>query len=334
MRSAVKIFIFVLIFIFAQTVKAEWVRQESNTLSWLYDIHFVNENTGWIVGSNGEFLKTVNGGKTWERQRKFTDNNLKGVYFSDEKNGWLLCERNIYGLGTDSPSYLLKTTDGGINWQRVDFVGSKQRRRITNIFFSSNNFGLALGESGAVFAMEDGKSDWNLKPPPVRYLLVDGVFTDDFHGTIVGGGGTILFTEDAGVSWKPASVWGRSETKLNSVFYLNNYIGWAVGDEGKIFQTVSSGKRWRLQKSNVSKNLNDVVFINTAEGWAVGDEGTILHTTTAGNVWKQMETKTQHKLEKVFFVGNKGWAIGFGGTILFCEAGNSSQSKRPKLKNR
>lgn len=333
MRSAVKTFVLILFFAFAQTASAEWTRQESNTLSWLYDIHFIDENKGWIVGSSGEFLQTTNGGESWEKQIKFTGDNIKGVYFADEKNGWLLCERDIYSLGADSPSYLLRTRDGGVNWEKLDFVGSKQRRRITNIFFSGNNFGLAIGESGALFAMEDDKSDWTLKPSPVRYLLADGFFTDEFHGTIVGGGGTILFTEDAGASWKKASVWGKAETKLNSVFYLNKYAGWAVGEEGKIFQTVSGGKRWRLQNSTVTKELNGIFFINTAEGWTVGDEGTILHTTTAGNVWKQMETKTKHNLEKVFFVGNKGWAVGFGGTILFYEVGTDSRSKRPILKN-
>lgn len=335
MKSLAKISLLLCVFLFTQTtISAEWVKKESNTLSWLYDIHFLDENKGWIVGSNGEFLKTENGGKTWSSPVKFTGDNIKKVYFSDEKTGWLLCERNIYSLGSLSPSYLLKTTDGGDTWKELDFVGNKQRRRVTNIFFSKNNFGLAVGESGALFAMEDGESDWRLKPSPVRYLLADGTFTDEFNGTIVGGGGTILVTEDAGASWKPARIWGKSATKLNSVFYLNKYTGWAVGAEGEVFQTVSGGKRWRRQNSTVSKDLNDIFFVNTAEGWAVGDDGIILHTTTAGNVWKKVETKTNHKLEKVFFAGGKGWVVGFGGTILTYESKQDYQTRRPKLKNR
>ena len=108
--------------------------------------------------------------------------------------------------------------------------------------------------------MEDNKSDWTLKPSPVRYLLVDGVFTDDFSGTIVGGGGTILFTEDAGASWKPAIIWGKAETKLNSVFYLNQKTGWAVGAEGKIYQTINGGKRWRIQNSTSNKESKRYLF--------------------------------------------------------------------------
>ena len=73
---------------------------------------------------------------------------------------------------------------------------------------------------------------------------------------------------------------------------------------------------WREQKSGVTKDLSDVFFANTAEGWAVGVDGTILHTKTAGNVWNLEAAVGKPKLEKILFVGKKGFAVGFGGTIL------------------
>jgi photosystem II stability/assembly factor-like uncharacterized protein len=63
----------------------------------------------------------------------------------------------------------------------------------------------------------------------------------------------------------------------------------------------------------------------------------ILHTATAGNVWKISEQKVKHKLEKIHFVGKKGWAVGFGGTILFYEEGaakNKESLTPPTLKTR
>jgi len=62
--------------------------------------------------------------------------------------------------------------------------------------------------------------------------------------------------------------------------------------------------------------LFDVFFKNATEGWAIGDEGTILHTQTGGNVWIAEETGVKHRLEKILFAGKKGFAAGFGGTIL------------------
>lgn len=326
-----KILILTLILISFENVKAEWVKQNSNTFAWFRDVYFLNEKIGWIAGSGGTFLTTIDGGKNWTKKKSFTEDNIRQVYFTDEQNGWLLCERDIFSLGASSPSYILKTADGGVSWKHVEFSGN-QRKRITKIFFTKSGLGLAIGEGGAFFAMQEDGKPWKSAPSPARYLLFDGTFTDEMNGVIVGAGASILYTENAGLSWSKASVFGNSEAKLNSVFFLNQKNGWTVGSRGKIFQTINGGKVWREQKSNVVKDLTDVFFNNSAEGWAVGDEGTILYTATAGNVWTPVNLPSRHKLERVFFVGQKGFAVGFGGTILSYEKNSSAALLPPQLR--
>lgn len=65
MRFISKIFILLLILASFQIAKAEWVKRDVNTLSWLRAIYFVDSNTGWIGGSRGTFLTTTDSGKTW-----------------------------------------------------------------------------------------------------------------------------------------------------------------------------------------------------------------------------------------------------------------------------
>lgn len=315
MFSVKKILISLLCFVCFQTANAGWVKQNSGTLAWLHSIYFVNENKGWIAGSNGTLLTTENGGETWKQKEKFTGDNILEVYFSDLQNGWVLCEQSVYNLGNSaSASYLMKTSDGGANWTKINFT--EGRERITQIFFSKNGNGFAVGEAGTFLMMTDDQKTWKKSSLPVRYLMLDGKFTDNLHGYLVGGGGAILFTDDGGTTWNPAAVDGNSNVKLNSVFFVNQKVGWTVGGQGKVFFTNNGGKLWHEQNSNISENLSDIFFINTAEGWTVGGDGTILHTTTAGNLWNAEETNVRHKLEKVFFIGQKGFAVGFGGTIL------------------
>lgn len=332
-----KIFLLlILVFVCLHTAKADWTKQNSNTLAWLRDVYFLNEQTGWIVGSSGTYLVTHNGGKIWTKEKNFTEDTIRQVYFTDEQTGWLLCERDPFALGANAPSYLLRTTNGGINWERIEF-NDNQRKRIAKIFFTKNGMALAIGEGGALYAMTDDNKIWKRIPSPSKYLMFDGIFTDDLNGVIVGAAGSIFFTEDGGLSWNKASIFGESDSKINSVFFINQKNGWTVGGNGKIYQTVNGGKTWREQKTTVAKDLTGVFFNSTSEGWAVGDEGTILFTNTAGNVWTSVKSNAKHKLERIFFVGKKGWAVGFGGTILSYDEDNKNANSSvlpPKLKIR
>ena len=329
MKSVKKFTVLLLLFACFQTARADWTKQKSNTLAWLHDVYFLNEQTGWIVGSSGTFLATKDGGTKWTQNKHFNNDTIRQVYFTDEQNGWLLCERDLFALGKNSPSYLLKTADGGVTWEQIELV-NPQRKRLTKIFFNKYDSGTAIGETGAFFAMSADKKIWKQQPSPARYLLFDGLFTDDWNGVVVGAGGAVFYTENAGLSWSKADVLGEANVRFNAVFFINQKTGWTVGAAGKIYQTFNGGKVWREQKSNVAKDLNSVFFRNTAEGWAVGSEGTMLHTTTAGNVWTTADLNVKHNLEKVVFAGKKGWAVGFGGTVLsYVDKDESGDSASP-----
>jgi photosystem II stability/assembly factor-like uncharacterized protein len=297
-----------------QTARAEWVKQNANTLAWLHDIYFFDETRGFIAGSGGAFLETKDGGKSWTKRKNFTADKILQIHFSDDYTGWLLCERDIFSRGAKAVSYLMKTTDGGETWERAEFKDAG-RARIARIFFNAQGRGFAIGESGAFFELRDD-GNWERSASTIRYLLLDGAFFDSARGAMVGGGGTAYFTEDAGANWIQANLAGTSAAKLNALYFADRKNGWTVGTGGKILQTASGGKTWREQNSGVTKDLFDVFFKNASEGWAVGDEGVILRTNTGGNVWVAEQTGTKHKLEKVLFVGGKGFAVGFGGTIL------------------
>jgi len=115
-----KISIVLILLVSFQAVQAGWVRQNANTLAWLHDIHFFDENRGLIAGGGGTFLETADGGKSWTKRKNFTADKILQIYFSDGYTGWLLCERDIFGRGVKSVSYLMKTTDGGENWEPVE----------------------------------------------------------------------------------------------------------------------------------------------------------------------------------------------------------------------
>jgi photosystem II stability/assembly factor-like uncharacterized protein len=70
-------------------------------------------------------------------------------------------------------------------------------------------------------------------PPNTRSTLLNVDFVSDNNGWAVGRGGTILRTEDAGVTW----VEQETGTKLNLYgLHFAKKVGWAVGAGGVLLR--------------------------------------------------------------------------------------------------
>src|SRR5258706_5010949 len=53
--------------------QTRWTRQATGTLAWLHAVFFIDQNRGWVVGSKGALLATVDGGKSWQIRPKPTE---------------------------------------------------------------------------------------------------------------------------------------------------------------------------------------------------------------------------------------------------------------------
>ena len=307
------------------SAQGRWIRKNSETLSWLQSVFFLDQNRGWIVGSRGTFMATSDGGKTWKALPSPTNDILRDIYFTDDLNGWLVCERNVYELKSkdDPRTYLMQTTDGGDQWQRVNVTGKDVDLRLARAVFSRNGRGWAFGEGGAVYAMRDPNTTWVRLNPPTRNVLLGGTFIDDDRGWIVGAGATILQTSDGGETWHRSRLVNAAGVRFTAASFVDNRLGWAVGHAGAIFRTTNGGRTWQQLNSGVTADLNDVKFIDANEGWAAGSQGTIVHTSDGGVHWEVESTGTEHPIERLFFTSRShGWAVGFGGTLIeFVRAG-------------
>ena len=68
---------------------AQWYSQTSGTYQNLRSVYFTDNLNGWIVGSNGVMLHTINGGTNWDMQISSEDENLTDVFFIDSIHGWI-----------------------------------------------------------------------------------------------------------------------------------------------------------------------------------------------------------------------------------------------------
>lgn len=124
----------------------------------------------------------------------------------------------------------------------------------------------------------------------------------------------ILKTIDGGETWTQVTIDNMYRTR--SSFFVDDQIGYAVGEIGTINKTTDGGDTWELQSWG-AYILNSIFFIDEYTGWAVANSGTILHTNDGGMKWEEQESPYNQGLTSVYFTDkNNGMAVGPNGVVL------------------
>ncbi len=108
-----------------------------------------------------------------------------------------------------------------------------------------------------------------------------------------------------------------SDTRLNSVYFLNTYTGWIVDYNGMIMKTVDGGTIWKTQTTMQYNNLASVFFINDSIGWVSGGywsnniSGVLYKTTDGGLNWfSQINYYESFLIANLYFINEQtGWAV-------------------------
>ncbi|MCP9492848.1 MAG: YCF48-related protein [Pyrinomonadaceae bacterium MAG19_C2-C3] len=318
----------------AKTNAAVWRRQPSGSFAWFHAAYFSDSRNGWAAGANGTLFKTTDGGESWRKAALPTMDDVRDVLFFDRDTGWLVCNRSEFNLKTsrDARGYLLKTTDGGESWRRIEITNVNANVRLTRLMFSDASNGIALGESGTLFRTADGGATWQRESVSTKQILIDAAFVAPAHSWFLGIGGYLMRSSDGGATWREQNITSNiADVRLRAVSFPDVMHGWTVGDGGQILHTDNGGKTWQTQVAPTKNNLTDVHFINAREGFAVGELGTTIHTTDGGASWRTIPSGASQRLERLFFLRDattsgqmRAWAIGFGGTIITLDAGDLS----------
>lgn len=137
---------------------------------------------------------------------------------------------------------------------------------------------------------------------------------------LVGGINGIWKSTNSGINWESVLT-GQT---INSLFFLDNNIGYAAGDTGKIYKTTNSGTNWLQQPSSTGLNLHSINFYNLSAGYCVGQSGIILRTTNTGVSWYSNNNPLSQDLNSVLMMtnGNTAFAVGSNSTEIFTATGN------------
>lgn len=106
----------------------------------------------------------------------------------------------------------------------------------------------------------------------------------------VGDHGIVLLSDDGGASYRQAKSVPTRAT-LNSVVFVDEKEGWAVGHWGVVLHTGDGGDTWSLQRSDftVDQPLFTVWFRDRQTGFAAGLWSLMLSTQDGGKTWNQVK---------------------------------------------
>ena len=313
--------------------------QESGTAVLLQAISAVNARVVWASGHRGTWVRTIDGGATWENGRVAGADTLqfRDVQAISADVAYLMA------AGNGELSRIYRTADGGRTWTL------QHLNREPDVFFDCMTFWDA--RTGIVFSdavrgdhyilrTVDGGATWNRVPvgqlPPA--LPNEGSFAasgtcsagsgrrDGWIGTGNASPARVLRTADAGATWTvdTTPIVSGPSAGIASIIFRDSLDGMALGGEidkpaargDYVAITRDGGRRWErggsMSFAGAIYGAAWIPDVSPRAAVAVGPGGAAL-TIDHGRTWSSIDTVAYWSVG--FASPREGWAVGPRGRI-------------------
>jgi photosystem II stability/assembly factor-like uncharacterized protein len=295
------------------------------------DIQIFDRNTIYIGGqyydskkiSRSDFIKTIDGGKTWKQISEPQNDFYCGfstIEFIDKKNGWAT---GVYGK-------FYKTTDGGNSWAEILNLRELVVKPAKYIYwdlelFALDKNNLILFIRGLQFESKDGGYNWIEKTQTITEKFDVSILGNDTF-IICGDDGLIKKSTDRGNYFESclSSILDRFDFHFSSVSSFDRYHVYAVttiNETSYILSSDDGGWNWKEQQLDGLNGISFVYFKDKTTGW-ISNESNTYKTENGGKSWSDSEIPG---LKKVKFINNNnGYSLGNDGNLYETKTGGKS----------
>ncbi|MGA2060196.1 MAG: YCF48-related protein [Thermoguttaceae bacterium] len=273
----------------------QWRLQPCGVNCSLQSVCFLTRKIGYAAGGSaqpyshtgaGVLLATRDGGQTWTGNPRLMLPALKKILFIDPDHGWAIgFPSAMYGSG------VFTSDDGGRSWRPL--FGSGGSAWLTGDFISPTAGALAGCYAAAATAGRGGIESFCINDSGLQNLRQLRL-VPPLYGWLVGDGGLVLLTGNAGAAWRAPS--GNFPAHAARYFdfaalAVRGPKAWIAGTPGtRVFFTPDAGTSWTSFSTGVSTPLAAMTFLDDEHGWAVGSLGTILATGDGGRTWQRQRS--------------------------------------------
>jgi ELWxxDGT repeat protein len=274
-----------------------------------YSAWFTDVNTGFICGSSGTLLHTIDGGNTWQTIT------IAAVGSNTPFNNITFISPAV-GYMTSSVGDVLQTKDGGNTWARISTLQSDGG--IDRIYFRDSNNGYALAgfNSANLYTTADGGITWNLQtvgPAGVFTGLAFNSGAANFclvgHASGLGTTaqqGSVIYTGNGTGTWAQQCYFGSNDYVGGNLFA--NGTGYVFGASS--LKTTDGGNTWKPLNISVPypETVTTGVFLNASTGFYT-DYHDVYKSIDGGNTWalKNSDQNTVIQTPLVFYNTSLGF---------------------------
>ncbi|MCH2360276.1 MAG: YCF48-related protein [Pirellulales bacterium] len=224
-----------------------WQRVDDGTLPSLNQIRMMSFDQGWAIGhgsplhASGVF-RTRDGGKTWITVGGSTSTSWTAMGFSRSK-------------------VILGGVTGRLGSVETDLVKTNllppRPSSVNQIEMLSETEGWLVGDDGLLLQTRTAGAAWS----QLASGVLPNVF-ESFHWNAIAQvgstiwiagnpGSVILKSSDAGASWQP--MYTQSTIPIRAMTFVDEQLGFAVGDLGRILASSDGGRTWRTMRSGANR---------------------------------------------------------------------------------
>ncbi len=184
-----------------------WTKEEFPSGGIFTSVFFPDTNTGYIVGTGGVILKSIDCGTNWTILNTSLPP-LNSAYFINDNLGYVV---GNYGK-------IYKTIDGGSNWisqntdsMYFDTLYNLEPINLQSVYFTDATHGFIVGYVdypycyGVILRTNDGGTTWVSQTLTNENYFSSVYFTSQDTGYITSYWGKILKTTDGGGTWLKAN---------------------------------------------------------------------------------------------------------------------------------
>ena len=267
------------------------------------------------VGAAGVFAQTFDD-VAW-RTRIVAPRALRGV----------ACVGNLAGWVAGDGGFVAHTEDGGVTWNAED---AHVTDTLHTIRFGTRSIGVVAGARGALAVTDDGGKSWRVAPALTTATLRSAAVTaDGARMIVVGDGGALLRSGDAGVTWAASARALAAGADLRGVAIdPEAHVVLVVDARGGVWASSDGGVGFAAEADAPSPLDAVAMSDDGAQAFAVGAGGTVL-VRTAPRTWTLAPRATTADLHAALVSEGRLYAAGEGGTLLGSRDGGESWSLRP-----